>query len=145
MWPTGTLVIVVTSPGETNSYADGRHMIAPVQESIVYIDGTGETDQFATSDGGVVSGFRLTRSDVAHLDPIVGTGSEDRLVTVRTGESDRSTGIGTVEVPASSSLASVLRLEAVPGPDQTCPSETPEAMPSVSSPGFPVQKPAVRG
>ncbi len=116
---TGTLVIVVTSSGETDSYADGRHTIAHVQESIVYIDGMGETDQFATSDGEVVSSFRLTRSDVAHVDSIVRTGSEDRPVTVRTGETDRSTGIATGEVPASSGLAYVLRLEAVPGPDPT--------------------------
>lgn len=116
---TGTLVIVVTSSGETDSHADGRHRIAHVQESIVYIDGMGEADQFATSNGGVVSSFRLTRGDVAHVDSIVRTGSEDRPVTVRTDETDRSTGIGAVEVPASSGLAYVLRLKAVPGPDQT--------------------------
>ena len=44
---TGSLVVAVASSGETDAFGIENDIVAPVQDHLVYVDGMGETDQFA--------------------------------------------------------------------------------------------------
>ena len=97
---TGSLVVAVATSGETDAYGIEHDIVAPVQDRLVYVDGMGETDQFA---GDVVeSGLRLAFADIGNGDSDIEVSpSEDRIVLAYAGETDQHAGMETIEVTNS--------------------------------------------
>jgi hypothetical protein len=97
---TGSANTPVESSGETDSHGNEQIEEAPAQDRLVYVDGMGETDQFA---GDVVgSGLRLAFADIGQGDSEFEVSpSAGRIVLAYAGETDQHAGMESVEVPNS--------------------------------------------